>query len=233
MTVVPAVVTLDVWGVPARQIPSAVTAMLRDRSALRRTTGLTFAKLLGTGGVQSFTVTDADAKHWALLACWSQADHAHAFQRSAVIGRWQRRSTERLHVELQPLSSHGRWSGTEPFGSPTASRWDGPVAALTRARLRPLRAIAFWRASPPVAARLHTQEALSLSLGIGEAPIGLQGTFSVWRNARGLSTFAYGDPVHVEVIRRTHEVGWYAEELFARFAVLGINGSFEGRPINC
>jgi hypothetical protein len=33
----------------------------------------------------------------------------------------------------------------------------------------------------------------------------------------------------VEAIRRTAEVGWYAEELFARFAVLSVEGTFDGR----
>ena len=30
---------------------------------------------------------------------------------------------------------------------------------------------------------------------------------------------------------RTREVGWYAEELFARFAVVGVEGAYAGRPV--
>ena len=45
----PPLVTLHLWGVPRRGVPTALLRMATDRPALRRTTGLTFAKLLGTG----------------------------------------------------------------------------------------------------------------------------------------------------------------------------------------
>ena len=34
-----------------------------------------------------------------------------------------------------------------------------------------------------------------------------------------------------QVMQRTHETGWYAEELFARFAVVGAQGTYDGRPL--
>jgi hypothetical protein len=93
----------------------------------------------------------------------------------------------------------------------------------------PRRALAFWRAVPPVSADLHAGAGLRLALGIGEAPIGLQGTFSVWESAAALNDFAYGRPAHAAVVDRTAREGWYAEELFARFAVLSATGTIGGR----
>ena len=58
---------------------------------------------------------------------------------------------------------------------------------------------------------------------------GLQGTFSLWRDNAALTRYAYSGPAHLEAIRRTGEVGWYAEELFARFEVLGTRGTVAGR----
>lgn len=60
--------------------------------------------------------------------------------------------------------------------------------------------------------------------GIGEAPIGWQGTVSVWRSATDLTAFAYRQPEHRAAIARTPTDRWYAEELFARFAVRHISG---------
>ena len=70
---------------------------------------------------------------------------------------------------------------------------------------------------------------LRLAIGVGEAPIGLQGTFSLWDSGRDLVDFAYRSPAHVETIARTEPSGWYSEELFARFAVLEVEGTHRGR----
>jgi len=99
---------------------------------------------------------------------------------------------------------------------------------LTRARIRSSRSLAFWRAVPPVSADLHRQPGLRYAIGIGEAPFGLQATFSVWRSNADLTAYAYARPRHREVIQRTRDEGWYAEELFSRFAVLTTQGSVEG-----
>ena len=223
------VVTLHLWGVPRRHVPTAVTRMALDRTALRRQPGLRFAKLLGTGDGTTFTVRDADLRHWAVLAVWDGEGAAGAFDRSRMARRWDDASDERLRVSLRPVASRGRWAGRAPFGDPTPRRVDGPVAALTRARIRPSRARQFWRSVPPVSADLHRTPGLRLAVGVGEAPIGLQGTFSLWDGSDALGAFAHRGAAHREAVRRTAELGWYAEELFARFAVLELDGTYRGR----
>ncbi len=226
---IPALVTVYVWGVPATRIPAALARMARDRRPLRATRGLAFGKLLGTGDGRTFTVRDADPRHWALLACWDDAAAAADFERGPLVRGWGALAEERLRVAMHPLSSRGRWSGRTPFGDPAPRPYEGMVAAVTRARLRPARAVTFWRAVPPVSAALRTTPGLRLAVGVGEAPIGFQGTFSLWDSPRALVDFAARDPAHVDVVRRTAEVGWYAEELFARLAVEDIDGTYAGR----
>jgi hypothetical protein len=80
-----------------------------------------------------------------------------------------------------------------------------------------------------VAAALREQPGLRLAVGIGEAPVGLQGTFSVWESAAALRGFAYAGAAHAAVIERTVPERWYAEELFARFAVEAAEGTVDGR----
>jgi hypothetical protein len=87
----------------------------------------------------------------------------------------------------------------------------------------------FWRAVPRVSADLAQCAGLRLAVGIGEAPVGLQGTFSLWTSGDALTDFAHRRGPHVEVVARTPIERWYSEELFARFAVLSVEGTFRGR----
>jgi hypothetical protein len=82
---------------------------------------------------------------------------------------------------------------------------------------------------PPVSAELRRTDGLRLALGIGEAPIGLQGTFSLWDSPDALVGFAHRGAAHREAVRRTAQLGWYAEELFARFEVVELAGTYQGR----
>ena len=73
---------------------------------------------------------------------------------------------------------------------------------------------------PPVTGALRDSAGLIEAIGIGEAPLGLQGTFSLWRDDSSLKEFAYRGAAHSKVIKATHREQWYAEELFARFEVI-------------
>ncbi len=220
----PPLVTLHVWRVPPAALPRALVRMALDRRRLRGTPGVRFGKLLGTGTGNGFGPGDADLTRYTALTVWDDASAAARFDAGPVAGAWNRLAVGTARIDLTPVVSRGRWSGVEPFGQPTGGRVDGPVLALTRARLRPSRAVTFWRSVPPVAAALAGAPGLLARFGVGEAPIGWQGTVSVWRSATDLIGFAYRQPEHRAVVDRTPVDRWYAEELFARFAVLDIVG---------
>lgn len=221
------VVDLRIWRV--ERLAPALLRMATGRRRLRGVPGLRFAKLLGTGSGRTFTPRDADPEHWGLLTVWDGARAADSFGDHSVVRGWEDASVERLRVRMVPIATRGRWSGQEPFGPASPASPGGPVAAITRARLRPARALSFWRAVPPVVDALTVAPGLRLAIGVGEAPIGLQGTFSLWDSGRDLVDFAYRSPAHVETIARTEPSGWYSEELFARFAVLEVEGTHRGR----
>jgi heme-degrading monooxygenase HmoA len=221
-------VTVHFWGVQDRAVPRALWHMAADRGLLSRVPGLRFAKLLGTGTGRTFSPLDADPHRWGLLTVWEHPAAAAAFEDGAVVGGWRRFAQEEWVARLRPLAARGRWSGQEPFGSPEPTPWAGPVAAVTRARLVLHRTLRFWSAVPPVSADLHRAPGLRVALGIGEAPLGLQGTFSVWDSAEALKRFAYEQAPHAAVVARTGREGWYAEELFARLGVLSTSGTLGG-----
>lgn len=108
-------------------------------------------------------------------------------------------------------------------------RAEGQVAILTRADVAPRSWRAFRRAGRPVSEELRTAEGLLDVVGIGEAPVGRLGTFSVWRSLEHARRFARTMPQHREVVRRTREEKWYGEELFARFSPYGSSGTWGGR----
>lgn len=228
----PSVVRLTLWGVRPRAVPLAVARMALDRLHLRRAPGLRFAKLLGTGDGRTFTMRDADPYHWGVLTVWDDQSTAQSFDSSTTSRRWDSLAHERLDVTMIPLSTRGRWSGHEPFlpaaGAAAPTSTTGQVASITRARLRPSRARQFWRAVPAVSDDLHAVPGMRLAVGIGEAPIGLQGTFTIWDDESALKEFAHRRGPHVEVMRASRREGWFAEELFARFTVDRVDGTFNG-----
>jgi heme-degrading monooxygenase HmoA len=221
--------TVHVCGVRRRQVPAALWRMGRDARALRAVPGLAFGRLLGTSRGTTFSLRSSDFRHWAIVSSWHSDGAARDFELSPVARAWRRIAEERLVVRLRPLTSRGRWSAEEPFGDPAPRRVAGPVASITRARIAPRKAVAFWRAVPPVAADLAQVDGVRLAIGIGEAPVGFQGTFSIWESAAAVTEFAHRRPAHQQAVRRTAEEGWYAEELFARFEVLDVEGTYAGR----
>ena len=210
------------WRVKSFAIPVAIFLMATQRRSLRRESGVKFFKLLGTGKGVTFTPLDADAKRWGILVTIdeSQTDN---FESSKVLKQWRRIATSEYSAKLQPISSHGLWSRKQPF-TPVADTWNGKIVAITRARIKWVENIKFWRAVPPVTKSLHESPGLINAIGIGEAPIGLQGTFSIWEDAASLRNFAYKGQAHAKAITATAENNWYAEELFARFALVAESG---------
>ena len=226
------VVLLHLWGLPGRRVPAATARTALSLRALRRDPGLRFVKFLGTGSGRTFAPGDADLRHWALLTVWTDPEAGAAFERDDVVRRLDGVADERLRVTMAPLWATGSWAGRRPFTPPqetAGGRRGGPVAALTRARLRPGRVARFRRAVPPVAADLRDRAGLRLAVGIGETPVLHQGTFSLWDSATSLVAFAAGSAAHREVVRRTPAARWYAEEAFARLAVTDVAGTYGGR----
>lgn len=225
--------------------PVATFHLIRERSALRtlarlggdrvrlaRTDGLEFWRLLGTGAGDD-TGPGADLRRSALFAVWRDEDALRAFERS-MAPRWSR-ALEVWSVRLRPLGGHGTWRSypvldrlAGPSAPPAPPDADGPVAIITRADVRPGSWRAFRAAGPAVSDELRTADGLLAVVGIGEAPLGRLGTFSLWRDLAAARAFARNGPHHREVVARTRREHWYGEELFARFAPYASAGTWNG-----
>jgi heme-degrading monooxygenase HmoA len=215
---------------PVWRAPVALARLGTDLLRLRGTPGLRFARLLGTG--RGATAMGADLARTAVFAVWDDPAALAAFEDGWLADRAARiraRGGEVYGVHLALISGRGRWGGRDVLaGLRPARPLGGPVAVLTRATVRPARWHRFRGSRPPVSQELAQARGLRAAVGVGEAPVGLQATFSIWSDTAAVAAFARG-PEHRAVVRRTRDEGWYGEELFARFAPLAATGTWDGR----
>ncbi len=197
------------------------------RLVLPRVPDLGFWKLCGSGTGEGFTPRP-DTGVYAILATWPDEATARARLRNAgLFRRYRARAEEAWTVFLAPVSARGKWSGVAPF-IPEGPVPDGPLAALTRASLRPGKALRFWRRVPDISAVIGADRNVAFKIGIGEVPLLRQVTFSIWPDRQSMSDFARADGPHARAVRAVREGNWFREELYARFRILGDAGSWHG-----
>lgn len=197
---------------------------------LQRVPGLRFFKLLGSGANNGFGLWP-NLRRYGFMAVWEDAAAAEVFfAQHKLWAEYERRSTEIWTLQLAPLKSHGLWDGKTPFDyAPTLlPAADAPIAVLTRASIRLRKTPRFWQFVEPTSAALAQAVGVRAAIGLGELPVIRQATFSVWESAQAMQQYAYRDARHREVIQLTRSENWYAEELFARFQVLGSSGTLDG-----
>jgi len=231
----PIVASFHLTRYPWRHALAAMAGLPTRQRALTAVPGLRFARQLGTGR-GSHMGLGADLCRWATFAVWDDESALDAFlDTSPLAVRWQDQGDETWSVRLAPLSAHGSWGGARPLAEIEArsdpdhddDHDEAPVAVLTRARIGLRHWPAFYRSVPAVEDHLRHQPGLLAVVGIGEAPVGLQATFSLWRSTASMGAFAYRGSAHEAVVRRTRAEGWFGEELFARFRPYASCGTWD------
>ena len=206
----------------------AFRQMVLAYGPLRALEGLRFVKVLGTGRGLGFH----PAPNWgvySILATWDSREHAErALCGDGKIGEYRDRSVEHYTLFLEATRCHGSWDGIEPFTPALGASAPAPLVVLTRATIRPSRLWAFWRSVPAVSAMVAGRAPLRLSLGLGERPIVGLMTFSLWDDGESMRAYAYRAGHHRETMRLAKRDGWFAEDLFVRFRVLGASGRWGG-----
>jgi len=209
-----------------------ISQMAAARLALRREPHLMFWKLCGSGTGEGFT-PKPNWGVWAILAAWpDEATARQQIAQSPVWRRWRSHAVEACSVYMSPLSARGSWAGVNPFVPEThPADPEGPLAVLTRASVKPGRALRFWKRVPDISAVIGADPNVLFKIGIGEVPLLHQITFSIWPDAATMAHFARGDGPHGRAIQAVRAEGWFNDELYARFRVLGAEGRWNGAPL--
>ena len=197
------------------------------RGPLRRLPGLVSWKLCGSGTGEGFTPVP-NTGVYAILCSWrDEATARQATQHARPFTDWRQHAAEDWTLFLAPTSVRGVWGGSAPFHV-SAEAGEGPLAALTRATVRPARALQFWRRVPNISRAIGTDPRVAFKIGIGEVPWLHQVTFSIWPDTSSMAAFARADGPHARAIRAVRDGNWFSEELYARFRILGDIGSWDG-----
>ncbi|GAB3197534.1 hypothetical protein ABID22_003998 [Pontibacter aydingkolensis] len=228
-TEIPRLTTLTLFGVKNGHLRWGLAQMGTSVPHLAKVPGLLFYKLLGSGHGKGFSIKP-NFKRYGQLCTWQSEAAADDFlHNSALMQEYKKHTFETWTVKLLPYQSHGQWDKQEPF-SPTLSEkhTDGPIAVLTRASINWRALPNFWRFVPKTSTALDNAEGLICSIGLGELPFVRQATFSIWQSMDAMKAYAYKNPLHQEVMRRTRSENWYSEELFARFKPVASLGTWNG-----
>ncbi|MCE2781088.1 hypothetical protein [Limnohabitans sp.] len=198
--------------------------------------GLTMVKVMGSGHGGGFSLRPS-ATHQGLICNFSHLDLALQFLDSSAVQAYRSRARECWTGVLSVQSARGHWdkqawqtSSPEALGSHTDRQEDGraPLAVLTRASIVPTKAMAFWRYAPAAQADLSQAPGCLLAMGLGEAPLVRQCTFSLWQDTASMLQYAR-QGAHQVASAAAYKHQFFSESLFVRMQVLQMAGVWMGR----
>jgi spheroidene monooxygenase len=195
-----------------------------------RAPGLVFQKVLGSGQGGGFGLIPS-LSHLGLFCAFEQPSQASDFlEQSSVIRSYERHADELAWLLLNPYSIRGAWSGFSPTAHSPPPEEAGPIAALTRASIRPSKMRAFWSQSPAAEAELAVAQGCQLAVGLGEAPLLRQATFSLWESLGHMDAYARSG-AHLRAIQTAYRGEHFSESMFVRFKVMRAGGVWKGASL--
>ena len=214
--------------------------MVQGPSALKNTPGLLFAKVMGSGHDGGFGLRPS-ASHQGWVCLFDTHAHARAFLAGPHVMGYRERAREYWTGLMAVGSSRGLWDGQAWDTSPEAEvqaasmaasqatpRQAPVLATLTRASIRAASAMSFWRHAPAAQDSLGQAQGCLLAMGLGEAPLVRQCTFSLWRDEKSMHDYAR-QGAHQQAIQAAYKHQFFTESMFVRMRVLDMQGVWCGR----
>ena len=211
-------------------------------SAYKSVPGLQSAKVMGSGHEGGFTLRPS-ATHQGLLCRFDAADAAMDFLHGEQVRAYRERARECWGGLLAISSARGEWD-QQPWGvsdahnqelsaqclqrtgSASAAPAATPLGVLTRASIQPSKTTAFWRHAPATQASLDVAPGCLLAMGLGEAPLLRQCTFSLWQDEASMLHYAR-EGAHQQASAAAYRHRFFSESLFVRLRVLRMAGRWK------
>ncbi len=206
--------------------------LARGAAGLSSAPGLQFAKVMGSGQDGGFGLRPS-ATHQGLVTVFDTLEHAQAFIDGPIVAGYRDRASQWWCGLMAITSSRGSWDGFEWANTPQAQYDDKAhgqgLAVITRASIRPAKVAAFWRRSPPAQKALGRAEGCELAMGLGEAPLLRQCTFSLWRDEPSMLAYARGG-AHGQAAQAAWRDDFFSESMFVRMRILATQGQWQPPP---
>ncbi len=211
-----------VFTIKPRYQYSALVKMAYATALFRLVKGCSFVKVMGSGGGGEGFGLSPNFKVYAAIMVWEDVASMRAFETSnKLFLKYKKISSGIQYFYGQPIQSHGQWGGKQPFkvmnGQPPKN---SKIIVLTRAKIRLSKVKEFWSFVPKTSEALLDIKGRIFSIGVGELPLLFQATISIWESQAHMREYAYKNPHHLDAIKKTKELNWYSEELFARFHLI-------------
>ena len=225
------VVTLSIF--KYNSLPTKIWAfgmMQFAHADLKKQKHCSFYKLMGSGKANFNPMPDWSV--YSLLQVWeSQQAATRFFQSSDLFHQYRIKASEIAVLHLNPIKAHGQWNGQLPFKTQQKQTTQPMIAAITRASIKKSMLRTFWKYVPESQKPLQDAKGLIYTIGFGEVPITEMATFSIWEEEGDLMNYAYKSREHAEAIKKTRKLSWYKEEMFSRYEIINMFGSWEAADI--
>jgi spheroidene monooxygenase len=182
-------------------------------------------KLCGSGTGEGFTPIPNTAVY-AILGTWPDHDAARrAMFGTSVFRAYRDHADEAMTIFMTPASARGKWAGTEPF-TPQDVDLDGPIAAMTRATVKPSVALKFWGQEPAILPRHRGRPQRHVQDRNRRSAVDAAGHLLHLARRQDDGRVSPAPTARMpDAIKAVRDGGWFKEELYARFRVDAAEGN--------